>query len=199
MIRVREDFYRQQVFLGRKPTPLHFPNARHGTLTGQRFITNEKENTDVRGIISAIRVSFRESACADVYTYTVSSYADKFEKVDILKCQRQGLTGGYFECAVRSYVKRERRESSKREKRERERGEGAGEGGEGERESPNTPPVNNPLNKLSSTRPHEPPTRPPHNSTQAPRTAEAYITHTGSARACIRSWVPCTHIRYGTC
>lgn len=60
-----------------------------------------------------------------MYTYMVSSYVDKFEKVDILKCHRQGLTGGYFECAVRSYVEREKRESSReigeerREKRER--------------------------------------------------------------------------------
>lgn len=138
--------------------------------------------------MSVVSLARSESASAsrlvlDVCAYTVSSYADKFEKVDILKCHRQGLTGGYFECAVRSYIEREKREGEK-EKRG---------------ESPNTPPVNNPLNKLSSTRPHEPPTRPPHNSTQAPRTAEAYITHTGSVRACIRSWVLCTHIRYGTC
>jgi len=61
--------------------------------------------------------------------YTLSSYADKFEKVDILKCHRQGLTGGYFECAVRSYVEREMRERP----RERERG-----GREREREPEHT-------------------------------------------------------------
>jgi len=88
-------------------------------LTGQRFITNEKGNTDVRSIISEIRVGFRE--LADVYPYMLSSYADKFEKVDILKCHRQGLTGGYFEYAVRNYVERERGRKVRKREREKEK------------------------------------------------------------------------------